>query len=76
MEEKKRKTFRRRETIVSPEGYGYKAEWPTSLQVYPSWIRIVQERPRIQRDPLEDIIILDPAAMEYLIQLWQEVKGG
>ena len=64
----KKRTFRRRKTIVTaPEGWGYKAEWPTKLEVYPDLIRIAQSG---------DVILLDPPAMEYLYQLWQEVKDG
>ena len=64
----KKRTFRRRKTTVkAPEGWGYKAEWPTKIEVHPDYTRIAQSG---------DVILLDRPAMEYLYQLWQEVKDG
>lgn len=65
---KKRRTFRQRKiTVKAPENWGYKEGWPTKIEVYPDYTRIAQD---------VNVILLDRPAMEYLYQLWQEVKEG
>lgn len=71
---RKRVTFRRRQVIVKLE-FLRGAEFPTKFEVYPDHIRITQTKV-LGKVKLVDIISLDPLAMEYLIQLWQEVKDG
>ena len=72
MSAKKRRTFRRRRMMVkAPETFGYKAVWPTDMEVYPDFTRITQ----IEVGQGADRIILDPPAIEYLYQLWQEVSA-
>lgn len=68
-----RHTWRRRKVISNPFGPGKdEVRWPTELYVQPDRVGIHQDRPPYVSNAF---VALDAAAMEYLVSLWQEVKG-
>lgn len=60
-----RGTYRRRVVYVG------KPEWITELHIYATQTRIIQHR-----GVGSDIVALDPDTLDYLCQLWQEVKAN
>lgn len=69
-----RPTFRRRKVISNPLGPGEdEVRWPTELYVRPDRVGIYQDRPPYV---FNQLVMLDADAMEYLISLWQEVRGS
>lgn len=67
-------TFRRRKTKVhSKYGYDEGQGYETRLEVYLDQIRITQDRGEFCS---HELVILDRTAMDYLNELWQEVKDS